>query len=358
MIDHPLAINVRTQRLYPDDWNMWWQSAPFLRACTQLHEDEVPIRKKIFAEHRRVIILNALDFLYGHSLLKLYNVLHYLDNYKDAGLIVLIPAIFEWLIPEGCAEVWVVELGLGKLRYNYQAIDRFVATECERFDEVSLSTTFNHPDFTRIDISRFTGVQPFDVDKFYDYPPCFTFALREDRWWMKSPLSNFMFRAARKLGFAKLAGKVLVPKQDRLVRRTIKAIRRAIPKAEFFITGLGKAGSLARWASDQRTTRITPDIEREWCQIYAKTHVVIGVHGSNMLLPTAHAAGCVEVLMEDRNRNIVQDLSVRYNDRRQLFFYRFVDQYAPPSSVAAKVVAIYSNYENCYRNMVLNQYQQ
>src|SRR5690606_24335798 len=125
---------------------------------------------------------------------------------------------------------------------------------------------------------------------------------------------------------------------------------------EFGITGLGKGGSLSRWASDRRAVKITPEIEREWCRMYAQSHVVIGIHGSNMLLPTAHAAGGVEVLMQDRYRNIVQDLSVRYNDRRHLLFYRFVDQYAAPSSVAAKVVAIYRNYETCYRNCVLNQH--
>src|SRR5690606_38301836 len=138
---------------------------------------------------------------------------------------------------------------------------------------------FNHPDFTRIDISRFTGVRPFDVDKFYDCPPCFTFALREDRWWMKSPLSNFMFRVARKLGLTKLAGKILVAQQDRLVKRTIRKIRQEIPDAAFFITGLGKAGSLARLASDQRTTRRNPDVEREWWRISAERRVSIGGHG-------------------------------------------------------------------------------
>lgn len=357
MIDHPLAINTQSKKLYPDDWANWWQSTPFRHFCTNLRKDEVSIRKVGNAEYRKVIILNAIDYLYGHSLLKLYNALHYIDNYKDTGLIVLIPAIFEWLVPKGCAEAWVVDLGLGRLRDSYEAIDKFVASQLERFDEVSISTTFNHPDFTKIDISRFTGVQPFDVDKFYDYPPCFTFALREDRWWMKSPLRNSALYVARKLKLGNLIGKLLIAEQDNLVKRTIRLIKRAIPNAQFYVTGLGKAGSLKNWASDQRTTRMTPEVEREWCRIYAKSHVIIGIHGSNMLLPTAHAAACVEVLMAERDRNVVQDLSVRYNDRRQLFFYRLVDQYAPPSSVATKAVGIYRNYENCYRNMVLNQYR-
>lgn len=358
MIDHPLSINSDTQVIYPADWNKWWQAAPFLKCCGTRKQDEVTIQTVVYKEHRKVILLNTLDYLYGHTLLKLYSALHHLDSRPDLGLIVIVPSIFEWMIPQGCAEAWIVNLRLRDLTYGYEAIDRFISEQLDRFDEVHISKAVNHPDYTRIDISRLTGVKPFDPDKFYDQEPFFTFVLREDRWWLKNQLSDVALRAARKLGLARLVGKILVRKQDALVRRTMRRITREIPEAKFAVTGLGKRGSLSRWASDKRALKITTDIERDWCRMYAQSHVVIGVHGSNMLLPTAHAVGCVEVLMEERNRNIVQDLSVRYNDRRQLFFYRFVDQYASPSSVAAKVVAIYRNYENCYRNMVQNQYAQ
>ncbi|HLT71503.1 MAG TPA: hypothetical protein VKZ75_02580 [Cyclobacteriaceae bacterium] len=356
MIDHPLGVNKKSGKLYPDDWNMWWQYVPFSKSFATVSEDDVPIRKVVYKESKKVLILNTLDYLYGHTILRLFNAQHYLDHHPDVGLIVIVPQICEWLIPEGCAEAWIVPLRLGQMVCSYPAIDRFVSDQLERFDEVYISKGFNHPDFTKIDISRFTGVRPFDVEKFYDQKPFFTFALREDRWWLRSPINSMVFRVARKLGLSKFLQSILVKQQNALVRRAIRRIRREIPEAEFGITGLGKGGSLSRWASDRRAVKITPEIEREWCRMYAQSHVVIGIHGSNMLLPTAHAAGCVEVLMQDRYRNIVQDLSVRYNDRRQLFFYRFVDQYAAPSSVAAKVVAIYRNYENCYRNFVLNQH--
>lgn len=357
MLDYPLAVGKDTQKLYPDDWNMYWQSEPFLRSVVNFRNDDVSIRKVVYAQRQKVIILNTLDYLYGHTLLKLYNALHYLDNRQDLGLIIIIPRIFEWMIPRGCAEAWIVDLGLSKLRDSYAAIDGFVAEECHRFDEIYASRAYSHPDFTSIDIERLTGVQPFNVAEFYQHKPFFTFVLREDRWWLKNRLSEVAYRAARKFKIDGIVRKIIVRNQDALVRRTIRRILRDIPEAEFGITGLGKGGSLATWASDKRSMKITTDLEREWCQMYARSHVVIGAHGSNMLLPTAHSAGCVEILMEERNRNIIQDLSVRYNDRRQLFFYRFVDQFASPGSVAAKVVAIYRHYENCYRNMVLNQYQ-
>jgi hypothetical protein len=356
MVDHPLAINSNTNKLYPADWNQWWQFEPFLKCCSTIKKNDVKIRTVVYKQYHKVIVLNTLDYLYGHTLLKLYNALYHLDSRPDLGLIVIIPSIFEWMIPEGCAEAWIVHLSLGQLAYGYETIDKFISQQLERFDEVHLSRAFNHPDYTRIDISRLTGVKPFDVDKFYDQEPFFTFVLREDRWWLRSPLGVVAFRLSRKLGLSGLVRNMLIRKQDSLVRRTIRRIMREIPEAKFGITGLGKAGSLSRWASDKRALKLTTDIERDWCRMYAQSHVVIGVHGSNMLLPTAHAAGCVEVLMVGRIRNIAQDLSVRYNDRRQLFFYRIVDQYASPAFVATQAVAIYRHYENCHRNMVLNQY--
>jgi hypothetical protein len=84
--------------------------------------------------------------------------------------------------------------------------------------------------------------------------------------------------------------------------------------------------------------------------------VVIGIHGSNMLLPTALAAGCVEILPEDRYGNMVQDISVRYTNRQQLFFYRFADQYSSPQSIANKAIAIIKDYSLFKKNMTTNGY--
>jgi len=75
-----------------------------------------------------------------------------------------------------------------------------------------------------------------------------------------------------------------------------------------------------------------------------------------MLFPTAHAAGCVEILPEDRYGNIIQDISVRYADRKQLYFYRFADQYSGPKTVANKAISIIENFDVFDKNMCRNIY--
>jgi hypothetical protein len=150
--------------------------------------------------------------------------------------------------------------------------------------------------------------------------------------------------------------RILALRQNRLIKKTIKLIKKELPDVIFFLVGLGKTGTFTNSITDDRQLETNDVVEKEWCEIYAKSHVVIGIHGSNMLLPTALAAGCVEVLPADRYGNMVQDISVRYKDRKQLFFYRFVDQFAKPSSIASKAIAIIRDYKMFETNMGHNKY--
>jgi hypothetical protein len=318
---------------------------------------DVPIHKVIYKQTRNVVILNTLDSLYGHSLLKLYNALYHLDRQPELGLIVIVPRIFEWLIPSGIAEAWVVDLKLAQLTYGYDAIRKFVSQESSRFDTIYLSKAFSHPEFSGIDISRLTGVKPFGLKEFTRKKPVITFVLREDRWWHGSVLDYWFYRICRRLKILDWGGKVLAARQGRLVRRTISDLWRRLPGASFNVVGLGTTGNFNGYAFDQRKRKVDATVEREWCHTYARSHVVVGIHGSNMLLPTALAAGCVEILPEDRYGNMVQDISVRYSDRLQLFFYRFADQFSSPISVSAKVAAMVRDFELYHQNMKENVYR-
>jgi hypothetical protein len=351
-----LIIDKATNKLIPDSTPKTWLTEALLKALSRETQKKVKIHKINFHRHNRVVILNTLDYLYGHALLKLYNSIHHLDNHKNLGLIIIIPKSFEWLIPRGCAEVWVVDLNLNELTYFYSAIQKFVSKEFQRFDTIFLSGAYSHPEFTSININRFTSIEPFHIEDFLTLKPTFTFVLREDRWWWSGVIDYWFYRLCRKFGVLKLGSRVLSIRQNGLVKKTISLIRKKLPDARFYIVGLGTTGDFDGYAYDERTNRADNLVEKDWCRIYARSHVVIGVHGSNMLLPTAHAAGCVEILPEDRYGNMVQDISVRYSDRKQLYFYRFADQYASPKVVAKKVISIIENFEVFEKNMCYNIY--
>ena len=116
--------------------------------------------------------------------------------------------------------------------------------------------------------------------------------------------------------------------------RVLRRTRRLYPDLTASIVGLGEPRPVPDGVTDLRTTKMNVETELAWCRTYAKSHFVIGVHGSNMLLPTALAGGCIEVLPHDRFGNLAQDVAVRCNDVMQLFLYRFVDEFASPATVA------------------------
>jgi hypothetical protein len=355
-VDEHLSVSKTEGKLYINKDESQWLSDTVSKTRHLVKDGDVTIERKIFKPCRRVVILNTLDYLYGHVLLKLLNADYHLKQQKSLGLIVIVPRIFEWLIPKGCTEAWIVDLKLSELAYGHDSIQKFILKQFDRFDRVYLSKAYSHPDCSKVDISSFTGVKPFNLNFFNDLRPTFTFVLRQDRWWFPSILDYWFYRVCRKLKILSWGSRILSLRQNWLVKKTIRAIQKKIPDSYFTIVGLGKAGKFGKPIGDHRQTDVTVSTETDWCRIYSRSHVVIGVHGSNMLLPTALSAGCVQILPEDRYGNMIQDIAVRYNDRKQLFFYRFSNQFARSCDIATKAVSIVRDFKEFNKNMCVNVY--
>ncbi len=340
-IDMPLAWRLSDKHPYlPEEgWVEDWPAYPDYQVPKTSRYN---VQRKVFRTCKRIIILNTIDHLYGHVLLKLFNAQHYLDHHPDIGVVVMVPRMFEWLVPDGVAESWVFDVKLKEAWGWNNGIDQFVQEQWDRYDEIYLARGYSHPEFTKIDIERFTRVKPFNLADYGNAPRSVTFVTRRDRLWYPSAFAKFIHRVQRKLGLVPITGAWL---QDRLIARTIRRIRRRYPDVRFTVVGLGKQGGIGMGIEDLRTLHMDEGTEKTWCMAYAKSQVVVGVHGSNMILPTSHAAGCVEVLPYDRYGNMVQDISVRYDDRMQLFMYRFLDEFAEPADVARHIVSMFKDYE-------------
>lgn len=356
-VSHSVSIGLASGKLYAPKVPLDWLSLAVMKAWSQRKTHSITIEKQIYRTCERVVLLNTLDSIYGHSLLKLYNASFHLIHHQEFGLVVIVPRNLAWLVPKGCAEAWIVDLSLSQLAFGYEDINRFVRDEFKRFHEVYASRAYSHPEFATVEIERFTGVRPFEIKNFMAIHPTITFVLREDRWWYASVLDYWFYRVCRRLRILNWGSRLLSLRQNQLVRKTIANLKESLQGVTINIVGLGKHGKFPNDVNDQRTVSVTPTIERDWCRIYSQSHVVFGVHGSNLLLPSAHAAACVEVLPSDRYGNMVQDLSVRFTNRLQLFCYRFVDQYASPRSVAIKITSMIRDFSLFENNMCRNIYQ-
>jgi hypothetical protein len=304
---------------------------------------------------RPVVLLNCLDTLYGHSLLKLLNAEYYLAHEVD--LVLIIPSFLAWMIPEGVAQVWIVGLPLARgIEWNDWLADE-IHRRVEAFGAASLSLALSHPKPGEYNIERFTRVQPFPLDQWGQRlkRPTVTFMWRDDRTW-HMPENDSSDGARWKLGRLPWRRSDLLSAQGQLVVALAEALRSEWPGLDFAIAGLSemeKDDRLPTWIEDLRSPTIDDDQERRCCARYAASHVVIGVHGSNMLLPTAHAGSLVELIGPERWGNFTQDVLFREaQDCRETFFrYRFLPTQSPPVLLAQLVNLMLRGREG-FRNLM------
>jgi hypothetical protein len=181
----PILLDKKSGAVY-DDYNVGWFSDWLADSYKQRTNEPLGFEVRKFSEAKdKVVLLNCLDTLYGHSLLKLLNAQHYIDYQPDVSLIVILPPFLEWMLPDGVAEAWVVDLPLrrGTEWNDWLAIE--ISERLESFREVYLSVVFSHPRSEDFDIERFTGISPFPLENFGRHPknPVITFIWREDRLW-------------------------------------------------------------------------------------------------------------------------------------------------------------------------------
>ena len=278
------------------------------------------------AKARRAVLLNCLDTLYGHSLLKLLNAQSYLNAHPDFDLLVLVPAPLAWMVPEQVHESWIVDLPLRRGTEWNDALAAEIRRRVEAYDECYLSLAFSHPSACDFSIERFTGTSPFPMAEWQQrlLKPTVTFIWRDDRSWSSNHPSEGAAAHGKLLEFAEI-------------------LRRRWPELDLAVVGLGKGAQLPGWITDDRCVEINEATERRWCARYASSHVVVGVHGSNMLLPSAHAGATVELVPPGRWGNFLQDLVVPVADgdaRAAMFRRRLLPLSTSPEEVAQIVTSI------------------
>ncbi len=315
-----------------------WLYQPLFDSYYSDQKTSVPIRKIVCRKYAKAVILNCLDYLYGHVLLQLLNAQMHLETTPDIGLIVIVPKNLTWLVPAGVAEIWEVDAPLSAFKNRIENLDAFVKGELPRFDEVYLSEAFIQPDWNTVDISLFTKTPRFELEGFYRKPFQITFLWREDRCWLNTKPEDFLWKAAFKLKLLDRTGFYFLWRQKRLFTKTASLIHRKLPDARFVVTGIGRKQKFPGFFQDCRQTQPSTETERSWCRLYAESHLVIGVHGSGLLLPSALAAGFIELLPRHRLANFGEGTATNYADRRQAFLGRFLDIFAKPELVAAHAV--------------------
>lgn len=316
---------------------------PLLNSLQNPQTEQLEIFQEIFKSYQRVIILNCVDYLYGHSLLKLLNAQRHLESNPDLGLIVIVQKFLRWMVPDGVAEVWTVPISLKNGQDYYPSFAEFVEKQSQRFEEIYLSEAYSHP--SRFDITKFTRVPKHSFDA--REKAQITFIWREDRLLVNS----FLFRVLRKLKLLQIALAI----QNWKVQQLFEKIRSKLPEAKFVVAGLGTKTKFPKWIEDCRVERFNETTEKETCQIYSESLLVVGLHGSNMLLPSG-LAGMTLDLIENRWGNLAQDvLYQEKNPRLASFRYRYLPSQVSPDILANIATQMIQNQSDFYFHMTADQ---
>jgi hypothetical protein len=318
----PFTVNLTERKVDDSTAETAWLWRPLLESLLAPKTEAVRLTREILSERREVIILNCLDSMYGHCLLKLLNAGRHLQDNPELGLIVLIPPFLRWLVPDGVAEVWTADLGLAQMRDYHKNLHEQITAECRRFDKIFLSEGYSHP--SRFQIEKFARVRPH---QFTQEPPLVTFIWREDRPW----LPEFWWRWLRKLGSRSL----LIKFQNRQVQRFLAGIRQERPDTRFCVAGLGRSTSFPVWIDDRRVEKFSAETERATAALYAESRIVAGIHGSNMLLPSGLAGMTIDLMPPGKWDCLPEDILFHESDARlAVFRYRFVPTDTNPATVA------------------------
>lgn len=317
-------FDLNTSQVFGDEWVKAWFGETLLHALKNPEDKPVEVVKEVLQPHQRVIILNCIDYLYGHSVLKLLNAQRHLEQHKDYGLIVIVPKFLRWMVPKDVAEIWTVNIPLKQGQKYFPQFNQFMQKELERFEEVQVSEAYSHP--SRFDIAQFTGVSKHD---FAQQQFNITFIWREDRPWC----SHWLYRVLKKLNFLDLA----LVLQNWKIRKLMSQLKAKVPDANFVIAGLGRKTQFSGWIEDFRVDVFDQNTERQLCKIYSDSRLIIGVHGSNMLLPSGHAGMTIDLMPDDRWGNFAQDILYQETDPR-LASYRY--RYLPAQTKTRKLAEI------------------
>ena len=317
----PIYLNQSTGSIH-GPLQMSWFSEPLRKAFLKPETSHiVPTVRKFFASDS-IVIVNCLDFVYGHSLLKLLNVQRHLDHDPQLGCCVLVHPNLAHLVPEGVAEIWEFPEPLRDGGKWYSSLAKWLNEELLKRKECFLSRAYSHPSNRFYDLRRFIRNLPDVSQDLAVCSPVILFSYREDRLWGAD-----------------------IRDQEINLQALYEQLSATFPEMAFVLVGFGFKNKLKVHGAriiDLRCNNFQRDRDRLWLAFMSASDCCVGVHGSNMLLPSGLAKSTVELLPRFKEPNLIQDILFPHDFRDirdALLTYRFIHGNHTLGDVAPRTVS-------------------
>lgn len=304
----PAENRFRNEPAFPF-WRMWAEKFYRERSDVALSID-IKTTRKI----KRPLILNCLDPLYGHVLKVLFHATSYMERFPEYDLVVIIPKSFSWMLPGELAGAMLVEWP-SSLHYSWsKALDNAVAALARDGASISHCQTIHGLSCAEFDISSYSRVTPFN----------------RDNWQVRDGVSIcYIWRDNRFWGGSAAA-------QIDKIEKVHKGLACVLPGLRLTVAGVSSdRHEFSPGIENEILTAPDAAGERRLVELYANAHLVMGVHGSNMILPSAHAGATLELVPPKRWHNAWTASQFRQvqDSASATFFHRFLPLNAAISDI-------------------------
>jgi hypothetical protein len=338
-----------------------WYASLTRAAWKQRGHKPVQLTRIVNRPVRRATLVNALGNCWGDALATLAK-LNALDGANGLDVVVLTTANMAPHVPATAAETWLIDGSHADTAFWNDALADAVKKEVARFEACYVPAIFQLPSVTPAEVQALSGIAPFDRTRWdmeLERRPTVTFAWRDDRCWSNElTLWRRLIADAERMRGGRRAVSLLrrlrpsldVSAQHRRVVQLAQRLRAALPKLDFAVCGEGTYGSFPEFMQDLRAPRADAAANARWCERAARSHLLIGVLGSQMVLPSGHAGAVIDLVPAQYLRNVLTDLLVTADDVREaMFLYRTLPLATPARAVADTAISMLVNY-SCARS--------
>ncbi|MEW6160392.1 MAG: hypothetical protein AB1813_23400 [Verrucomicrobiota bacterium] len=277
----PLLFDPETNSVLGQRCFDWW-AQPFEKLFSNTKRTDSVVRLERLRMADQWIVLNTLDDLFGHSLLLLLNAEYYLEHFPGFGLIVVISPNLRRYVPQGVAEIWELQGPARDTVLWHESLDQLFAQRCG-----------SGPTFVAIGLSL-PAPSNYHLERFQLGP-----AASDTSRTPEAPVIMFIYRGSR------LWGGTWRSEQRRL-QRLGRWLRDLWPGVKLRIYGHARLpAAVPGW--EDRTRREEPDYDAALIAALRDADLVLGAHGSSMLIPTAVARLVLELVPLDKHASLLQD---------------------------------------------------
>jgi hypothetical protein len=283
-------------------------------------------------------------------LLKVMSVAKHMREAPDDDVVVIVPRLLSWLVPDEAVTV-EVDMLLSSGDHWVAGLDEAVEEVLEPCSEVRIAPAVSQPEITADDL-RMLDLRP---ERDGEIPLQIGLVLRNDRVWFGP--HSVPLRVTGRLP-RRFAEPRLRRLQDRNCARLAHCVRERHPDARIVALGIGQPGGLSAEIEDLRTPGPIRE-ESAWLDEYRRCRVIVGVHGSALLLPSLLAGGVVDLVpISKLDHTFLTDLIIPVGSiehpKLALFRYRMLPLESSPETVAANVLSIIDSADFQRRNVIEN----